>query len=288
MGLSFGAGDSSFTIDGLVISGGDITGTANHITVKNSAFTSPLDITITGSNSAILLDHDTFNNQSTSDCQGVPARVWIENSSSPTDVTVSNSVLSGGNLDGIRPDGSGGATIISNEFYNIEENGPNDCQHTDSIQMYGGQNVVIRGNYFHANSDGIVAFDGTQNNQITNNACANISRGACVTLYSDQNSVVEHNTAGAGMDALEIDHKSGDPAGTGTVFRNNVGGLSVGNGSTVTNNTNNLYSGASSPNIGGNPIFAGGSSPTTWAGFKLTSGSPGISAATDGTNVGIN
>jgi hypothetical protein len=212
----------------------------------------------------------------------------IVDSTGPAGVTVSNSILQGGNLDGVRPDVNGGVVVENNQFIDIKENGEGDCQHTDSIQFYGGQNITIRNNYFRGGSNGIVAFDGTSGNIITGNVCVNLGRGACITLYSDKNSVVEHNATVTNMDVLEIDHKPADAAGTGTIFRNNVGGLSAANGSTVAVNTKNLFSGASGTNINGTPIFVGGSSPTTWAGFKLAPGSPGIGAASDGTDVGIN
>ena len=288
--FSFGNGDSDFTLDGLRIPGGDITAGANHITIKNSVITAQIHMATTGTNAAIVIDHNDVGNFITDPtvCAETPAMLQVSSSTGPGDVTISNNVIHDTNLDGVRVDSSSGATVINNEFYNVTEDGANDCHHTDSIQFYGGENVIVHGNYFHDNQDGIVAFDGTANNQITNNVCANIDRGSCVSFYSDQNSLVEHNTAGPGMTELELDHKTADPAGSGTIFRNNVGDVSAANGSTMSVNTHNLFSGASSPNISGSPVFAGGTSPTAWAGYKLASGSPGVGAATDGTNVGIN
>lgn len=293
MGIDFGSGDTGFTIDGsgaggnMSISGGYIENSANHITVKNAAFTSQTVISVSGGNSAIVLDHDTFNNQNTIDCKQWPGRIVIINTTTPSDVTVSNSVFSGGDLDGIDPNSPKGSITIGNQFIKISS-GPDDCQHTDALQMYGGANNIIRNNYFADVSDAIVAFDGTSGNIISGNTCIRIGRGDCIDLYADLGSVVEHNTGAAGMPVLELNHKPTHKPGSGTIFRNNIGSVTGDDVSTLAVNTKNLFAGATSPNINGTPIFVGGASPTTWDGFKLAPGSPGIGASTDGTNVGIN
>ena len=81
MGINFGTGDSGFTINGtngtgkISLSGGKITGSANNITIKNSAFTSSL--VIDGPiNSNILLDNDTFININTT-TGGIPAAIHL-------------------------------------------------------------------------------------------------------------------------------------------------------------------------------------------------------------------
>jgi parallel beta-helix repeat protein len=154
-----------------------------------------------------------------------------------------------------------------------------------------------------------MAFDGTANNTITDNVCFD-EETACISLYSDTNSVVDHNvmqTGGADPGACNImhdtsapiqsctnssllinSHKSGDRLTTGEIYTNNVSprAPNVESGSLATN-TNNLWSGATSPNINGTPTFLGGTNPTTWAGFALTAGSAGHAAGTDGGDVGI-
>ncbi|TAH33657.1 right-handed parallel beta-helix repeat-containing protein [Candidatus Saccharibacteria bacterium] len=288
MDLELTNGDANFTIDGLSGMGGTMTGnTIKNITIRNSTFSGAI-VMMQLSNANVLLDNNVHNNIDVgSGCTGWPARVMVSESTGSAGVTVTNSLLSGGNSDGIKID-SDGVTVIGNQFIDIKEKNSNDCAHTDSIQFNGAGNAIIRNNYFRGGSDGIVAFDTTYTNQITNNVCVSLVRGACVTLYSDRNSVVEHNVAYGGMDALEIDHKSADPVGSGTIFRNNIGGLSAANGSTVSVNTKNLFSGASGTNINGTPTYVGGTSPTTWEGFKLAAGSAGKGAATDGLDVGIN
>jgi hypothetical protein len=283
MQLSFGSGDSGFTISGIGGMGGEMDSGAKNITIENSAFTDP--IVFNGvSNANLVLDGDTFLNINNPGCTGQPARIHLYNSSGQTGVTVENSLFSGGDTDGIQTGAP--LTILNNVFTNLRSSS-SDCNHTDSVQLYGGNNVVASGNLFYNDYDGIVAFDGTAGNTITDNACYDIDRGVCITLYSDDGSVVNHNTAGPGMNLLELDRKSADPAGKNTVFENNVGDASVSDGSTMATDTNNLYSGARSPDVNGSPSFTGGPSPTTWAGYELTSTSSGHAGATDGSDVGI-
>ena len=62
----------------------------------------------------------------------------------------------------------------------------------------------------------------------------------------------------------------------------------VSNGSSYGTNDHNLNAGVSGTgNITGTPNFLGGSNPTTYAGFRLSSGSPGRGAASDGTDMGV-
>lgn len=284
MQVNFGSGDSGFTL--LEIGGlsGQISSGASNITIEFSAFTDTL-IVDGLSNANFVLNADTFKDISDPGCNGQPARIHVVNSSGPTGFTVENSLFSGGDTDGIQTGSS--LTILNNVFTDLRSPS-SDCNHTDSIQLYGGTNVVASGNLFYNDYDGFVAFDGTSGNTITDNVCYNIDRGSCITLYSDTGSVVNHNAAGPGMNLLEIDHKSGDPAGTNTLYENNVGGFTQANGSTLASgSTNNLFSSAHSPNIAGKPSFVGGASPTTWAGYELTPGSAGHARATDGTEVGI-
>jgi hypothetical protein len=283
MQVNFGSGDTGFTM--LEIGGlsGQISAGASNITIEFSAFTDTL--VVDGlSNADVVLNADTFKDISDPGCNGQPARIHVVNSSGPTGFTVENSLFSGGDTDGIQTGSP--LTILNNVFTDLRSSS-SDCNHTDSIQLYGGNNVVASGNLFDNDYDGLVAFDGTAGNTITDNVCYNIDRGSCITLYSDDGSVVNHNTAGPGMNLLEVDRKSGDPAGTGTVFENNVGDFTQANGSTLQTDTNNLFPSAHSPNIAGRPTFVGGTSPTTWAGYELTPTSAGHGAATDKSAVGI-
>ena len=88
---------------------------------------------------------------------------------------------------------------------------------------------------------------------------------------------------------FENGNKSGDPVGSGETFTNNASGANpnTSDSSAITTDTNNMWSGATSPNINGTATFQGGSDPTTWAGFELTSASTGHDGGNDGLDVGI-
>ena len=188
------------------------------------------------------------------------------------------------------------------------------CNHIDGLQLYSGTNgstgsVTFTGNLCYDDYGCIMGFDGTSSNTITDNVCFDMET-SCISLYSDTGSVVNHNvqeTRGADpggcstMDdtsapiqgctnstLLLNSNKSGDRVTSGETFTNNSSpsGPNVESGS-LTTNTHNLWSGASSPNMNGTPTFAGGSSPTTWAGFELTSGSAGHAGGSDGLDVGV-
>lgn len=295
---------NGFTLDGLTISYADVLGNSanfsdasrpRNFTIKNSTFNGAIRFDSID-NANISLDHNTHNNIDTnSNCTAAPARIWLSYSSNnPSGVTISNSYLSGGNTDGVQAGAP--ANIINNEFYNIFEKGSSDCSHTDAIQLVGGGGMTITGNYIHSTADGIVAYDGTDHNTITNNVIDLKTGRWGIELYSDDTSVVRNNTlvyntgcAYSPCGHIMLDKKTSSPNGHGTIIENNiVYDISQADGSTAASERNNMFrSGAGSPDFNGIPIFAGGSSPTTWAGFKLAANSPGIHGATDGGAVGI-
>jgi hypothetical protein len=188
------------------------------------------------------------------------------------------------------------------------------CNHIDGLQWYSGTNgstgsVTFTGNLCYDDYGCAMAFDGTANNIITDNVCFD-EETACISLYSDTNSVINHNvTQGGGADPgacntmhdtpapiqsctsaslLINSNKSGDRPPTGETYTNNIspGAPNVASGSLSTE-TNNMWSGATTPNINGTPTFLGGAHPTTWAGFELTSASTGHNAGSDGQDIGI-
>lgn len=192
------------------------------------------------------------------------------------------------------------------------------CNHIDTLQVFSGFGTQSSGGTFTGNLcyddyGCFLAFDGTSSNTITDNVCFSIERN-CISLYADKGSVVSHNvqqTGGADPDGcgtqrgnvtsgtvdpctssvfFENSHKSGDPVTTGETLTNNISGSgpNLGDGPTsVSTYTNNLFSGASSPNLNGSATFVGGANPTTWAGFELTSGSTGHAGGNDGLDPGI-
>jgi hypothetical protein len=294
MNVSFTTGDSGFTLDGMSGMGGAITNGARDITIRNAAFTSQLVIDGVA-NSNIVLEHNTHNNINLpSDCAATPARIHLSYySTTHSGVTVKDSLFDGGNADGVQS--GAGVNLIGNEFRNIQERSGSDCAHSDPIQLIGAPGSIVRGNYIHHSADGIVAYDGLEHALIERNVVDLVNGRWGIELYSDQGSIVRHNTlvygtgcAYAPCGYLILDHKSSDPAGSGTVVVDNIATvISANNGSTMAERHNNMVrQGVASGDMTGTPLFSGGSFPTTYAGFVLATGSPGRTAASDGTDVG--
>jgi hypothetical protein len=276
MQFAFGPGSGGFTMTGLQGMGGTISRGAGDITIKDSTFASA--VALDGlAHAGITFDHDTFKNISNPGCKGQPARIHLEYSSvTPSGVLVENSQFSGGDTDGIQ---TGAPMVIKGNVFTGLHSSASDCNHTDSIQGVGATGVVVIGNLFYDDDDGAVDFNDPTRWRVTDNVCYAMGRRACVSLYGDLGSVVTHNTAGPGMNVLELDTKPGSRPGRGTVFTDNVGGYSAADGSSVGTDTGNLYPGAQAPNIDGKPTFVGGASPATWSGFMLAADSVGYAAS---------
>jgi hypothetical protein len=204
-------------------------------------------------------------------------------------VTVQNSQLIGGSADGIQAGPP--VNIINNEFANITEGGCSAC-HTDSIQLFSGSGngvgSTIRGNYIHNNAVGIAGYDGNGYHVIERNVVWG-NGGNSMVFGGDTNSIIRHNTTDQPID---LTSKAGMTS-RGTLVQDNIAKsivLSNGSGGTAqpsVNTRNMLRSGAGGTNMNGVPSFVGGSNPNTFNGFTLTATSPGRSAATDGSDVGI-
>jgi hypothetical protein len=305
MAFTFGSGDTGFTLDGMSGMSGVISGGATNITTRNSAFSDETDV-LTGqmNNANIVFDHDHF--------PGFvgTARLWTQdyNSGGASGVIVQNSLFDNPNnltgiADGVRCDGSS-IQILNNEFSGI--NDASSGNHGDPIQIYGGTHCVIKGNYFHnminSATCSLDMYDGGDHNTFENNV---VRSGGCyeaVAISADNGSLVDHNTFITSTNcfanpqsecaSVATGAKSGS-SGSGTIYRNNVM-ASINNGNSGTNasysESYNLFPSSSggTGDIIGVPILSGGSIPTTWAGFKLTSNSPGYHAASDGLSMGIN
>ena len=294
MAIAFDTGDNGFTLDGMTVRGGSIRNGAKNITVRNSAFTSHLSMDGLA-NANILLDHNThlgINSPS-----GAPnSRIGLYwGSSTPSGVTISNSLFKGGDADGVHTGVA--VNIIGNEFLDICDAGGN---HTDNIQYEGAQGGVVRGNYIRATCDtqGITSYDGGTVGVTIEDNVIDLRRAWGIEWYSDRNSLIRHNTlryyapgcyGGSACGLIDINRKSADPAGTGTVVVDNVAtGISVQNGSSVGERHHNLLrQGAATGDSIGTPVFQGGTAPTSWSGFKLAASSPGRAAASDGTDAGV-
>ena len=291
MRYQFGSGDSGFTLTGLSGMGGSISSGASNITVRASAFNSYAQFSSL-SNSNILFEGNTHNYINSP--SGSPnARIVLGGDpSTHSGVTIRNSVLRGGDSDGVFT--GVGVNVIGNEFADICESGPN---HTDMIQFAKpanpsqGAGGVIRGNYFHAggcSTQTLASYDSGTRNVLIEDNVVDTRRPWGIELYSDEGSIVRHNTVrwypdsecsfgGTECGYIDITRKSADPPGQGTQVYANVGMVTVQSGSTVARNDHNVDPEA--------VRFVG--PLTSYAGFHLAAGSVGKGAAGDGSDVGI-
>jgi Right handed beta helix region len=287
MKISFGAGASGFTLTGISGMGGQITAGASDITIRDSTFTSTLDIE--GATHHIVLDHNRHNWMVGPSGGGANAKIFVDVTgtlASPA-VTIENSDIENGDLDGVHIGGGSGLVVLHNTFRNLCDMHAN---HTDNIQFEGGTQIRVAGNYMYAqhgcSTQGITSFDGGTGGVIIEDNVVDIPRDWGIELYSDKNSIVRHNTVvyhpkaysefGNGTGQIDVDRKSQDPAGTGTRVYDNIAFAGFANGS----------SGTAYDNV--SPEQATYVGPATaWSGFRLQAGSPvGIRAASDGSNAG--
>jgi Concanavalin A-like lectin/glucanases superfamily/Right handed beta helix region len=288
MQVSFGSGAAGFTLDGISGMGGDVSGGAANITIQNSRFSSQLNIS--GSVSNIVINHNDLTYPAQSASSGSVAKIFYDASgSSPgSAATIENNDIENGDLDGVQISGGSGLQVVGNVFRNLCDVGAN---HTDNIQFVGGRQTVIARNYVYepqsCATQGITSYDGATHGLIIEDNVVDIPRDWGIELYSDQNSVVVHNTVvyhpksysefNSGDGQIDIDRKSQDPAGSGTQVYDNI--------ATSVNFTNGS-SGTESHNVSGQRALYVG--PTnTYAGFRLAANSPvGLHAASDGLDDG--
>jgi hypothetical protein len=123
------------------------------------------------------------------------------------------------------------------------------------------------------------------------------SRPWSIELYSDESSIVRHNTFVYGScdfslpcGQIGLDHKSTDDPSRGTEIYDNIATRldNIGNEAVARRDHNMMRTTALSGDFLGTPVFAGGGAhPTSYAGYRLAPGSPGKGAASDGLDVGI-
>ena len=160
-------GARNLRLDGLTISSLAFLGSTRDITVANSRFTGMAVVradAMVGAN--ILFDRNTHANINVcGNCY--EGRLQISGrGSGASGITVRNSTFGpGGDADGMQI-GANGVQVLDNEFTGIKQV---SAVHTDSLQLYGATNTVIRGNYFHDFSVAIMAPDGGTNEVIADN-----------------------------------------------------------------------------------------------------------------------
>ncbi len=109
-------------------------------------------------------------------------------------MTIENSVIGpGGDADGMQI-GADGVHVLNNEFVGIKQI---DEVHTDSLQLFGSSNTVIRGNYFHDFDAAIMAPDNGDHEEITDNVFIADSGGYVqpIQLGSHVGTLFAHNVA---------------------------------------------------------------------------------------------
>ena len=283
-------------IDGVTVTSADITGRSRNVTIANSKFTGMAVVNAEQMvNANVLFDGNTHADIDTcTECYA--GRLHIEgNSGRPSGVVVANSVFSGGNSDGVRADADG-IEIRGNEFFGLRDQDP---FHTDPIQIFGGTRVTIRGNYFHDLhvSAAIMMADGGTRNVVENNLIAPGGHTYPLTWYSDNGSIIRHNTFADGTcdfdkrcGIINLGAKPGRQVGHGTIIRDNVlGGISYPGASAdrIFTAEGNLSRDAipGAGNITGLPTYVG---PTSrYSGYRLAQGSLGEDHSSDGTDSGI-
>jgi hypothetical protein len=200
----------------------------------------------------------------------------------------------GGASDGIQ-NGGNGVRIIDNTFVGIGQPGGGG-RHVDALQLYGQRNTVVRGNYFRDVATAIMSPDGGDHERIEHNVFDTGAFPDAIMLGGDDGSIIRHNTmadlggciSGQPCGTLLIGPGPTGKASHGTVVEDNIlGQISLDGGSALAARRHNLVAlGVQPGDLTGAPSFEGGLHPTSRAGFKLTSGSPGEKAASDGTDVG--
>ena len=200
-------------------------------------------------------------------------------------ITITNNFFgNGGASDGIQLIGGvKDVNISKNTFSGILESLCGSV-HCDAVQLYGaGTGIVLDGNYFANGDTFIMAPDGTDNFTVTNNVFngSGVSYAFKIQLGSANNAVFNHNTLVNASAAF--DSKTGSPASYNVKAINNI--FASGSG-TKTTGGSGCSSCTISNNLTGTPTYVGGSNPTTYAGYQLTSSSLGYKTATDGYDMG--
>jgi hypothetical protein len=286
LSLDISNGTNGITFDSVTVTAGVIRdNTTRNITIQNSLFTGFL--VVTGlANSNVLLDRNIHNNINNGTGTS-PARIHL-NYTGPahSGVTVQNSLFQGGTSGGVNS--GSGINILNNEIGNLTNT---------AIGLISAPDSVVRGNYIHNVMNGIAAYNGLTRALIENNVVNTGDNRWGIELYSDENSIVRHNTFpfvancsfGSPCGNIYLGRDANLPAGVGTFVENNIATtISVNDGSSYSGIKNLVRSGAATADVTGSPIYSGGALPATFEGFRLTPASPGYQAGSDGLNIGAN
>ncbi|MGA9286131.1 MAG: hypothetical protein WBV85_11895 [Solirubrobacteraceae bacterium] len=298
---------SNLTFEGVTVEGGNVgssSSSATHIHWVEDEFTSGLCIQApTSANIDVLVEGSTFIDIDTGGCSN-EGRLEVngdnEGPSGVNGVVIAHDLFQTGSpsgcTDGVNITGGASGTVIGpgDEFTGLKQG---SCSaHVDSIQFYGATDTTVTGDYFQGNSDGIMSPDGNGSPMTVSN-CVFDTDGE----YPDQiviggggDDVITHDTFGHGA-RVRIGHVNVGATASNETVTDNVltGGLELTEGQSSSGWTMeyNLVEGEvlGAHSIKGKPVYVGGGSePSTWAGWTLTSASPGHLAAGDGGDMGAN
>lgn len=241
-------GAANITIDGLTLTGMDLTGETRDVTIRNARFTGMSLINAESMTDAgIVLERDTF--AGIDKCDGCyEGRLTITgDSGAPAGIVVRDSTFGPGGLsDGIL-NGGHGVQIIGNRFSGLL-GGSADGVHIDAIQLYGSRATLIKDNRIEDVAAGIMAPDGATREIIEGNVIAPGEYPYGILLGGDDGSVIRDNdlpAAGAcaydkpcGTLVIDAD-KEGTPSRGTIVEGNRLGALQVGDGVELASNAGN-------------------------------------------------
>lgn len=284
LSLNLWSGASHITFDGFTDLGGWLINGSDHITIRNSTFTT--GIALYNGASDIVLDNVVFDDLAPANWEGrlslIDAHgVTIENSHFGGNAGCSDGIFLGGN--------SSDVLIQGNEFEDIEQG--TCAAHTDPIQFYGASDITVDSNYFHDNSTGLMSPDGSGSPFTwTNNVMVGQTGGYAWAIVDGGGAgdVIRHNTLTGGW-RISVTPSSGnvdpdDVTVTDNVMADDVY-LSTAPPSEVTRDYNLIPGGGTGAHtISGSPTFVGGSGRCAYA---LTSGSDGHGDASDTLDIGV-
>lgn len=305
IGISIQSAANGVTFDGLTISGGIwMAGSGNkNITIKNSAFGTAQFVIQAGgfNNNNILVEANTFGAFNADG--GYEGRMQVVGEyTNMTGITIAGNTFGpGGCSDGVQISGRG-VTVSGNIFTNILQSqtctdlyAPAGPPHVDALQGYGNSITTVTNNHFVNNSVDLGFYDGGESEVFTNNVFEHSSaNGVAVQCGSISDPLFEHNTVRNAT--INFNGKPENGPTTNLLLRNNLFINSSGvnllqNGDPACTSCvvtdNQFQSGGSGSNqLSGAPTFVSGSPPATWAGYRLTTGSIGYQAGTDGQDMG--
>ena len=294
-------GANGVTFDNITFNGDStISGSSTkNVTIQNSNFgTNQLDIATNNFNeNNILIDHNTFGAYNADACEGRLCIHWGGGPGSvPAGVVVTNNTFGpGGCSDGIQIGSYGVVVGPGNVFTGMVQSG---CtQHVDAIQGYGQSHTTVTGNYFINNSVDLGFYDGGNAEVFTHNVIQHSSStGSSGQLGTIRNPIFQHNTVKNAT--ISFNGKPENGPSSNLLMQDNIfiGSSKVSlsqNGTPACTNctvTHNLFDSSGNAsgtnNIIGAPTFLGGTSPSTWAGYQLATGSLGKNSASDGLDMG--